>query len=465
LIQAKLIWPPYPFEAGFCITDDTDAATFKQTQTVYDYLMSKSVVTSKTVWPFKPNEACGIPATPASTLRGVTLENTEYLNYCKELDKEGYEICLHGASAGNNSRQKTENAFTLMNQNFVPSDTFICHSKNAENMYWEDKTTSTFPFNLILKSYSKHSCSGELPTSKYYWGDICKSRINQIRLFKTRHMNTLKRNPSMPYYDVNKPMVNSWFSATKRSISDCTTNEVLEKLKEENGLVVLYQYLFRYAQPESLKLNESFIEAINRLTSDYKILNTTVSYMMRRLRNISGVFIAYKGKSFWVINASNDDIHNLQIVTDQIADIEFKWNVVKSTDHTIIIKTLPKNSIKFIRSNKEIAFNNKNAIRINRNNCIVHRLPLGKLILNLSDAAWESKEYGFIEPKSFIVETLISGSGNPIFSTLSKQEELLLLTDQVWLIMREILLRRRSLDTNKYLNDSSEILLENHDNW
>lgn len=427
--------------------------------------MSKSIVTSKAVWAFKPTEKCGIPAIPDSTLRGVTLENEDYLNYCKELNKEGFEICLHGASAGNNLRQKTIDAFDFLNKHFIPSDTFICHSKNADNMYWENKTTSIFPFHLLLKSYSKHSCSGEIPTSKYFWGDICTSNINQIRLFKIRSMNTLKRNPSMPYYDIHKPMVNGWFSATKRSIADCTTNEALVQLKKENGLTVLYQYLFRYSQPESLKLNNHFKIAISRLASEPKILVATVSFMMRRLRNIGGVFVAYRGKSFWIINASNDDILNIQIVTNQYVDIEAEDNDVFSTDHLIVIKTLPKYSIKFIRTSKEIVFTHKNAIRINKNKYIIHKLLLGKLFLNLSDTAWQTNESGCIDAQSFVLQTLLSGRGIPIFSSISKQEELNLLADQVSLILREILLRKRSLNTNKYLDSSSEIIMENHDNW
>ncbi len=40
-MNAKLLWSPFPYKAGICITDDTDAATFGQVKSVYDYLLLK----------------------------------------------------------------------------------------------------------------------------------------------------------------------------------------------------------------------------------------------------------------------------------------------------------------------------------------------------------------------------------------------------------------------------------------
>jgi hypothetical protein len=96
--HARIIWPPYPYEAGFCITDDPDASTLAQTRTVYDYLMKKSFVTTKAVWAFEPEMRCGIPPIPDSALRGITLADPNFASYCKELHHNGFELCLHGAS-------------------------------------------------------------------------------------------------------------------------------------------------------------------------------------------------------------------------------------------------------------------------------------------------------------------------------------------------------------------------------
>jgi len=139
--HARIIWPPYPYEAGFCITDDPDASTLAQTRTVYDYLMKKSFVTTKAVWAFEPEMRCGIPPIPDSALRGITLADPNFASYCKELHHNGFELCLHGASAGNNTRERTLEAFRLFSEYYGSSDTFICHSKNSDNIYWEEKTT------------------------------------------------------------------------------------------------------------------------------------------------------------------------------------------------------------------------------------------------------------------------------------------------------------------------------------
>jgi hypothetical protein len=113
MITAKALWTPYPYKAGFCVTDDTDAATMPQVKAVYDLLLSINFVTTKTVWAFPPSEPSGVPALPSSILEGITLQNEEYLNYCKMLHQNGFEISLHGASAGNNKKDATRAAFDL----------------------------------------------------------------------------------------------------------------------------------------------------------------------------------------------------------------------------------------------------------------------------------------------------------------------------------------------------------------
>ena len=214
---------------------------------------------------FRPRNRCGIPPIPDSALRGITLEDQEYLEYCKRLHINGFEICLHGASAGNNTRTYTLDALDFLERNIGGSDTFVCHSKNADNIYWEDKVTSLYPFKLLLKAYSKYSCSGEVESSPFFWGDICYKRINQIRLFRTRRIDTLNRNPSMPYFHSHKPYVNAWFSATKRRLADCACQRSLDSLKSNNGLTVLYQYLHRYVNPDSMELDQQFVSSIENI--------------------------------------------------------------------------------------------------------------------------------------------------------------------------------------------------------
>src|SRR5438876_888015 len=171
---------------------------------------------TKTVWVFPPEEPSGIPGLPTSITHGVTLADPAYLNYCRTLASRGVEIALHGATAGNNRRELIQRAFAVMDANFPPASTYICHAKNADNPYWQEKVVARGPLALALRLYARgHHCSGENPASPYFWGDLCRQRLLYIRLLRTRRINTLAANPSMPYFEREKPLVPGWFSATE----------------------------------------------------------------------------------------------------------------------------------------------------------------------------------------------------------------------------------------------------------
>lgn len=460
-----MVWLPYPFEGGFCITDDPDASTFVQTRAVYDHLLKKSIVTTKAVWAFEPEEACGLPPTPPSTLRGITLQDETFLSYCRELHRHGFELCPHGASAGNNRRERTRAALELFDQHFGGAETFICHSKNADNIYWEHKTTSLFPFHALLRTYSRHVCEGEVETSPYYWGDLCSSRVNQIRLYRTRCPNTLKRNPSMPYFDPAKPLVNGWFSATKRSLRDCTTEDALRALTKERGLTMLYQYLHRYAEPESGRLNATFVHSIERLASDSGILVGTVAAVMKRLRQLQGVFTLVQGRTIWLLNVGNEDVDNLQIVADRPLSIDVRDGSIVTRGCTIVVKRLRGLAVTAMQASDPVEFAGRNSFPVGRDRRLTCGLPLGKLLVNLTTSDWDVPESEPIRPGSFRLQVPVGGTGMPILSTLMPKEELRLIRDQTALIAREVLLRRRSLTEEKYLDASRRIPLEDHDNW
>ena len=465
MTEAKIIWPPYPYEAGFCITDDPDASTFAQTRAVYDFLTSKSFVTTKAVWAFKPETQCGIPPIPDSALRGISLFDSDFASYCDDLSKNGFELCLHGASAGNNTREHTQKAFRLLAGRYGHFDTFICHSKNADNIYWEEKTTSLFPFRLLLNLYSKHTCSGEILGSPYYWGDLCSSTINQIRLYRTPCCNTLRRNPSMPYFDPEKPLVNGWFSATKRSLADCAEDWELETLKKENGLTVLYQYMHRYADRETNALDTRFVRGVNSISNDTKILVDTVSSMMKRLRQIQGVFVLFQENSFWLLNVNSEAIDNLQVKTSRPLDVDVQDDSIKSIGHFLVVKHLPGNSVKRVRVSDSIIFSQNHSSALNRSRQIIFKIPFGNVSVNLSETDVRTTDNDIIPHGSFILKTRRSGTGFPLLSVISKKEEFGLLSDQMGLIGREVLFKGRSLKIEKYLDSSREIPMENHDNW
>lgn len=465
MTTGKPIWPAYPYKAGFCITDDTDAATFEQVKAVYDFLSSHYFLTSKTVWPFIPSDKCGIPPTPQSTLRGITLQDKKYLEYCKMLHSKGYEICLHGASAGNNLRESTISAFAFLRNEIGHSDTFICHSKNADNIYWNERITSLFPFNYLLKLVSKYECGGEILTSPYFWGDLCHGNINQIRLYRTRCINTLKINPSMPYHCPVRPFVNAWFSATKRSLSDCAQKEEQEKLVEENGLTVLYQYLHRYASQNGHDLNRRFVNAVEALLSNHAIKVDTVSNTMGRLRIIQGLFYFFHHNLLWIVNTNRLPIKSLQIIFNQLPHLRSDKCRIIIVNKTANIIDIPANAIIRIESNNPIKIKSKQGFATTGKKTICRKTGNANIYLNLSDSDWQIPNRFPIAPESFFLEAPQSGTGFPLLSNLSLIEESSLLFGQLWIVAREILLKGRSLNSAKYLDDSKEIRLENHDNW
>src|SRR5262249_25576379 len=172
---AELRWPPAPYRAGFTITDATDAASLDTVRAVYDVLDAHGVRVTKTVWVFPPEEPCGIPALPASIQRGVTLADPGYRRYCEHLAARGFEITLHGATAGTNRRATIERAFADLDQSFPRPATYICHAKNADNPYWQEKVVARGPLRWLLSTYARgHRCSGEDPASPYFWGDLCR---------------------------------------------------------------------------------------------------------------------------------------------------------------------------------------------------------------------------------------------------------------------------------------------------
>jgi hypothetical protein len=463
--NARLLWTPYPYRAGFCITDDPDGATMAREKAVYDFLLKHNFKTTKAVWTYNVVESSGIPPTPPVTGNGITLQDKEYLAYIKSLHSAGFEICLHGASGGNNTREMTKSAFEFVHTNIGKSDTFICHSKNADNLYWEKKVTLHPLLRLLTGLYSHHNCSGEQEASPYYWGDLCRKHINQIRLYRTRRVNTLAACPSMPYFDPRKPLVNGWFSATKRRLADCLTLKAIDDLKKENGLCVLYQYMHGYANPETFELDKDFCKTIETAVLDKELLIDTVSKHMKRLRSIQGLFMFSDQNAFWVGNASDDTVKNVQIqMPINARDIVIDNHLVRS-DGRLEISEIPPHCFKKIDTRIRIKFSNRNYFPANRNCHIRIIRPFGTIYANLSDVPWCLSGNKLIKPQQIEAQVEQSDSGIPRFSQLSSSEEVKMFIEQAWVILKEVLRTGRSLNANKYLGGKGISKMQDYSNW
>ncbi|MBN1578270.1 MAG: hypothetical protein JW913_17045 [Chitinispirillaceae bacterium] len=461
-VPACLLWLPAPFSAGFCITDDTDAATFEGVKIVYDYLSRHGLLTTKTVWPFPPKEKSGIPATPGSTLRGITLEDAAYRSYCRELHAHGFEIALHGASAGNNKRESTAGAFALLEREFSRTPVYICHSKNAENIYWGGKTIPWKWCAGLAKIGGSHVFSGEKEDSPYFWGDICFENVRFIRLFRTRNTNTLKTNPSMPYHDPRRPFVRGWFSATKRSFHDCTTPAALQKLKDEHGLTVLYQYLHRYADHAAHAVDHRFAGAVERLTEDKSIWIRPAGTILTRLQQMQGVFCFYRRDRFWLLNTNYQAIDDVQVQFGGACTVAAEAAMRQSGD-TLAIDRLPGRSLACFKTSIAPLFRSRRCFHLSERLAAKVPYGFGDLYVNAAD---EERTIGgkMVGPRSFLLENKVGTDDFTPMSRIGFLEEVRLFSGQVAIILREILFKGRKLNSRKFLG-AETIALENHDIW
>ncbi|TMQ52223.1 MAG: hypothetical protein E6K73_03440 [Candidatus Eisenbacteria bacterium] len=460
---ARFIWAPHPYQAGFCITDDTDAATLESVKIVYDFLSAVGLRTSKTVWAFGPSEPCGIPALPESIQRGITCEDRRYLYSCQTLRERGFEICLHGASAGNNRRARTIAALEFLERHFGPAGTYVCHAKNAENLYWHEKVAPRGPAQWLLGLGSRYRCSGEDPASPYFWGDVCLEKVQHIRLFRTRNVNTLAENPSMPYHDPEKPWVRSWFSATKRSFKDCTTPEALEQLRGEHGLCVLYQYMHRHAYLERGTVTAGLREGAERLMAAGDIWVDTTSAVMARLRAMQGIFMARRKNLLWVGNANEFEVGGVQLSLPGGVGITSTDPGVVQEGNRLRIAAVRAGELVPLRSTEPIRIEGGRVLDLDERERGALRFPSGRILVNAAPRRWEDENGGGLEGgrcrAEFEGESNVKG-----FSRAGIRELYRLLSGQLAILGREVLFKGRSLDTGKFLGEK-EILLEDHDAW
>lgn len=458
----RLLWPPHPYRAGFCITDDTDAATLENVRLVYDFLASIGLKASKTVWAFTPAEPCGVPALPESMLRGITLEDRDYLAYCEGLAERGFEICLHGASAGNNRRDRTARALSFVAKRFDRPGTYICHSKNAENIYWHEKVAPRGPAQWMLGLASRYRCSGESPSSPYFWGDLCLEHVAHIRLFRTRNVNTLAENPSMPYHDPEKPYVRSWFGATKRSFHDCTSEAAIAQLRAEHGLCVLYQYMHRYADEANGSVHAQFREDAERLMAAGDIWVETTSRVMERLRAMHSVVLAHRGDRLWLVNAGPAEVRDLQVAAPDGVRLD-AGDATSAAGGVLHVAALPAGAMLPVRASAPVEASGRRVMPLDATLRGHARFDCGTIAVNAGDAPWERPE-GTLASGAFAADLDPRFRRVGSFSCAGAAERYRLLSGQLAIIGREVLFKGRNLDSRKFLGSES-IALEDHSNW
>jgi hypothetical protein len=110
---------------------------------------------------------------------------------------------------------------------------------------------------------------GDDPESPYFWGDLCRERIQYVRNYGFETSNLRAVDPWTPYHDPRKPYVNRWFSSSgirlcTRRLDACLTPALLTRWEQEGALVILAAHLGQGLAEEG-KVNPAFEKGIRRL--------------------------------------------------------------------------------------------------------------------------------------------------------------------------------------------------------
>jgi hypothetical protein len=262
--ESRLEWPEGK-RFAFTIVDDTDASTVENTKPVYDLLESCGIRTTKTVWP--------LGFTQKPHFGGGTLEDPDYRAWVLDLQGAGFEIALHGATDHPSTREETRRALDYFREVLGHDPRLHAnHFGQAEGMYWGEARLNGLPrlvyrtANAVLRRGTRYF--GHVEGSPYFWGDLCRERIEYVRNFSFPGVNTLKADPLMPYHDPRRPYVQFWFSSSQaaglESFCALLRDEEQDRLVEEGGACIAYTH-FGFGFAEDGRLDPRFARLVERL--------------------------------------------------------------------------------------------------------------------------------------------------------------------------------------------------------
>lgn len=250
---------------AFTVVDDTDEATLANVRPVYDLLTELGMRTTKTVWPLAP--------TAAPRYGGQSLEDDDYRAWVLELRDRGFEIALHGTTDHPSTRLRIEEGLAYYRE-VIGSDPriHVNHDGQTEGIYWgearlDQPARSLYRLaNRVARQDRRHY--GHVPDSPYFWGDLCRQRIEYVRNFVFSDINTLKQDPMMPYHDRRRPYVRYWFSGSNGAeigpYLSLLSEANQDRLVAEGGACIVYTH-FALGFVEDGRLNPRFESLMRRL--------------------------------------------------------------------------------------------------------------------------------------------------------------------------------------------------------
>lgn len=257
---------------AFTVFDDTDLSILSNVKEIYSFLENRGFRTTKSVW--------SVSGAETPEIGGSTCEDRKYLSWVSQLQDAGFEIALHNVTYHSASRDETiagiERFFKLFGH--YPK-TLANHAGCKESIYWGSCRLTGFNkfiYNLLTKNRHNGLFQGHIEDSEYFWGDICKDKIQYVRNFVYQDINTLKACPIMPYYDPQRPFVNYWFSSSEGpdiiKFNECISEKNQDRLEEEGGACIMYTHFASGFQKGN-------------------VINPEFRYLMERLSQKNGWFV------------------------------------------------------------------------------------------------------------------------------------------------------------------------------
>lgn len=269
---------------AFSIIDYPDTASVASVRPIYDLLHQLGIRASRAVWSFGSSES-GKP-----DLRG-SLEDPEHLDFALELQSKGHEICWGGASRGANRRERIVEGLDRFAEVLGHSPrVYLNASTNRESLYWGAERID----QPLLRAVSQRAAptpigyyQGHVNGSTFWWGDICKERIDYVLNLTFDDVNVRRVNPGLPYYDPVRPLVRWWFSAVDvesgSEFNQLLRPDRLERLVRENGCCIVSTRLtngyLRDSQVE--RLTRKRLESVVNAGGWFATISTVLDHFRR----------------------------------------------------------------------------------------------------------------------------------------------------------------------------------------
>ena len=250
--------------AALSIFDDADHGNKENLEPIYDKLYEYGVITTRSTW-ILPSKRGG---------NTESLFDKIYVEWLKKIKTQGFEIALHNVGNGIYTKDEIRAGLELFKDNFDEYPKIHTnHHSNPDNVYWGTSDRFSWPINWLYHIIGKDKRKrylGSTPNSPCFWADILSTKIKYVRNLVFNHINTLKMDPYMPYWNPKCPLVPFWFSSTDmRNVnyfSQILSEKNLDILCEERGVCIGYTH---FGSPGFIEkngnLSESFVKSVDNV--------------------------------------------------------------------------------------------------------------------------------------------------------------------------------------------------------